>query len=134
MRSNTAQLTITVTLVLLACSASSAQRGTAEQGYYPPGYRGDTFTGVVTAVDDATREITLTYEGKKKTETFTGVLREGYSMKMKDGSTREIKVSDIPLGTRWKTYSMARTRGKGKERVKYYEIFRLVLMPQEQGR
>ena len=57
--------------------AAKAQHGTAADGYFPVGYEGDTWTGAVTTTDDTTRTVNLTYSSKKKTETFTGVLKEG---------------------------------------------------------
>lgn len=51
--------------ILICTTGARPQRGTAENGYYPPGYAGDTFTGVVTAADDASRSITLTYTDPK---------------------------------------------------------------------
>jgi hypothetical protein len=37
---------VAVAIVLATVSASAAQKGTAEPGYYPLGYAGDTWTGV----------------------------------------------------------------------------------------
>jgi hypothetical protein len=60
---------------------------------------GDTWTGVVESTNEATREITIV-NPDKKTETFVGVLKEGYQVKMKDGSSRELKISDLKPGLR----------------------------------
>lgn len=108
--------------VLVFCPALSGQHGSAGSGYYPLGYGRDTWTGEVTAVNDATREITLTYKGKK-TESFTGVLIEGYKVKVKDGSTHELRVSAIPIGERLKVYYIQRTRKADGRKVRYDEIF-----------
>lgn len=62
-------------LVALACVAacaapSFAQKGKAQADYYPMGYAGDTWTGVVTDFDNARRTLTLTHGKDKKAETF----------------------------------------------------------------
>lgn len=101
------------------------QHGTAEAGYYPMGFVGDTWTGVVTAVNDDTREITLTYTKSNRTQTFVGVLVEGYKVKLRDGSVRELKVSQIPIGSRIKVYYMPRQRKSEGKKVRYYGIFRI---------
>ncbi|HKQ51070.1 MAG TPA: hypothetical protein VJT74_01785 [Pyrinomonadaceae bacterium] len=72
--------------------------------YGQKGIFGDSWTGEVVATDEATREITIKSAGKNKTETFTGVLEEGYKVKMKDGSQHELKVSEIPPGTRIRVF------------------------------
>lgn len=65
---------------------------------------GDTFTGNVVATNDSSREITLMFSGKGKAESFTGVLKEGYQVKMKDGSFHELKVSELHPSTRIRVY------------------------------
>ena len=116
------QLIAFCVLVLFACGAR-AQHGSAPNGYYPPGYSGDTWTGIVTATSDATREITLTYTKGEKTETFTGVLQPGFKAKRADGSTFEVKPSDFPNGTRLMVFYMQKTRKDGDKKIKYNEIF-----------
>jgi len=106
-----------------------AQHGTAPNGYYPMGYNADTWTGEVSAVNETNREITLVYAAKKKTETFVGVLQEGYKAKRKDGTLAELKVSMIPPGTPMRVYYMAKDRKVGGRKEKFYEIFRIDLLP-----
>jgi hypothetical protein len=89
------------------------------------GYAGDTWTGEVSAVNDDNREITLFYKSSKATETFVGVLQQGYKVKLKDGSLGELKVSTIPTGTRLRVYYMARNRKVNGQKEKFYEIFRM---------
>ena len=56
---------------LLSCAGLAvAQKGTAEPDYYPMGYSGDTWTGEVTAFDNARRTLTLTYVREIKISTF----------------------------------------------------------------
>ncbi len=89
------------------------------------GYSGDTFTGVVTRVSDATREITLTYHGQKGDETFVGVLQEHYTVPTQGGKGRELRVLEIPIGARLIVYYSAKQKEVGGRKVKYYEIFRV---------
>jgi hypothetical protein len=108
-----------------------AQHGTAPNGYFPMGFAGDTWTGAVNAVDDAKREITLAYTGKKKTESFVGVVQEGYKSKLKDGSLAELKVSMIPIGRRLRVYYVAKDRKVNGRKEKFYEIFQIDFLPSE---
>ena len=100
--------------------------GTASNDYFPPGYAGDTWTGEVSAVDEAKREITLVYKGKKGDERFVGVVQQGYQVKSKDGKVAELKLTMIPLGTRFTVYYMAKNRKVEGRKEKFYEIFRMV--------
>jgi hypothetical protein len=120
-------------IVLLFCSLPSfAQKGTAEPDYYPLGFNGDTWTGEVVTTDDSKREITLTYKKKGKEQTFTGILDEGYKLKMKDGSMYELKVSELPPGTKIKVYYISKTKKDASGvKVKYNEIFRIRFLPKE---
>lgn len=112
-------------LILSVAAGLQAQHGTAPNGYFPMGYAGDTWTGEVSAVNNASREITLVYNNGKKTETFVGVLQQGYKVKLKDGSLAELKLSMIPAGTRLKVYYMAKDRKVSGRKEKFYEIFRM---------
>jgi hypothetical protein len=118
-------------LLFLAVGGLQAQHGSAPNGYFPMGYAGDTWTGEVSAVDDASREITLVYKSSKNTETFVGVLQQGYKVKLKDGSLAELKVSTIPIGTRLRAYYMAKNRKVNGQKEKFYEIFRTEFPPPE---
>jgi hypothetical protein len=94
-------------IMFMTCPrALFTQQGTAENGYYPPNYRGRTFTGTVALTNDATREVTLTFTDPKKgkTETLVCSLEEGYALKLKDGTLHELKPSDFRLGTVIKIY------------------------------
>jgi len=120
-----------IALCALLPLSGRAQHGTAENGYWPMGYEGDTWTDAVSATNDETREITLTYSKGGKIQTFVGVLVEGYKVKAKDGTAHELKVSEIPQGTRVKVYYMERNRKVEGKKVKSYEIFRLVSVPKD---
>jgi hypothetical protein len=128
------KLILTVAIVLLASCVLEAQHGSAPNDYYPPGYSGDTWTGVVTSVDDHSREITLTYTKGDKTETFTGILKQGYKVKSKDGSEVELKPSEIPTGVRLTVFYSTQTKKVDGNKVKVYEIFRLKQLPEEKKR
>ncbi len=52
---------LTMVFLITFCVSVFGQHGSAPDGYYPPGYSGDTWTGEVVSTDDTTREITLTY-------------------------------------------------------------------------
>jgi hypothetical protein len=84
--------------ILLMGGAVFAQKGIAPNGYYPAGYTGNTWTGVVSNVNEATGELTLTYTKGSKTETFVGVPEKEYVVAPKDGPERPLKLSDIHVG------------------------------------
>jgi hypothetical protein len=112
---------------LILSAPSLAQHGTAEPGYFPFGYNGDTWTGQVSAVDDSTREITLSYTDSKhhKTETFVAELPPGYKSHPKDQEPHDLKPSEIPIGTLVKIYYSVKTRKVGGVKTKYNEIVRI---------
>ncbi len=118
----------TFCLVLILLSRARAQHASAADGYYPFGYAGDTWSGEVTSTNDDTREITLTYNKGSKTETFTGVLQVGYKVKLKDGTSHELKASEVLKGTHLMIFYMPKTKKDGDKKVKYYEIFRIQVL------
>jgi hypothetical protein len=83
-------LLIVITVSMLAASAIGQKQTTV---------LGDTWTGVIESTDEATREIAIVSSNKKR-ETFVGVLKEGYQVKLKDGTLRELKVSELKRGMR----------------------------------
>lgn len=118
--------------LLLACQASApAQERTAENGYYPPTYQGATFTGTVTAIDQATGEITLSYvaPNPKKSQTFVGVLEKGYTIKYRDGSKRLLEPSNIPIGARLTVFYMETHKKLEGKKVKVNIIFEIQSAP-----
>ena len=114
-------------VVLMSSSASPAQKGTAETGYYPMNYTGDTWTGEVTSVNEDTRELTLTFKKKDKDETFVVVLPKGYSHKMADGTEREVKLTDL-MGMRLKVYYVAKSKKVDDQKVRFYEVFKIKIV------
>ena len=135
--------------ILLFCSsAGAAQKGTAESGFYPFGYNGDTWTGVVTAANDDKREITLTYTKGDKTQTFVAVVPDGYVGWMKDESGDRVitvwpkgkndkppKVEPLHLNLadltdrRLMVYYMAQESKVGDQKVKINQVIRIKILP-----
>jgi hypothetical protein len=115
-----------ITIFLMTfCFGVFGQHGTAPNGYYPVGYAGDTWTGEVVSTGGVTREIILTYLNGKKSETFTGFLKDNFQVNMKDGSLKELKPSGIPKGARITVFYQAKTRKVNGSKVKYSEIFQI---------
>jgi len=110
-------------LLTVLTTTAVAQHGTAGSGMWPMGYSGDTWSGIVTAVNPDTREITLTYHGKKGDETFTGVLVPHYARSAKDGSGMEVQMKQIPTGVYMTAYYMQKTKKVDGKKIKYSEIF-----------
>jgi hypothetical protein len=67
----------------------------------------------------------LQYQGNNKTETFAGVLKEGYQVKMQDGSSHELKVSEIPKGTRIRVYYKSTSQAVNGQKQKVNLISRI---------
>ena len=109
-------------LVVFA-SAAFGQHGTAENGYYPSEYQGDTWTGVVVSASEQTGEITLSYTKGGKSQTFVGVPEAGYLVHEHSGATRPLKMSDIPVGKIIKVCYMEETKKVGGSKVKANTIF-----------
>ena len=109
--------------LLVSSAVGLGQEGTAGSGYWPAGYTGNTWTGVVTAVDEDKRELTLTYTGKKKAETFTGTLRELFLADAKPQPRPVSKMSEL-MGMRITVYYLRKSK-KDASGVKHttFEIF-----------
>jgi hypothetical protein len=90
-------VTFVAALVILTTPVQ-AQHGEAEPGYYPKAYVGDTWQGNVTAVDDQGKTITLTFTKGSKSQTFTVSFAPGLAVSYSDGTSKDLKPSDIPIG------------------------------------
>ena len=121
------KLLLVLGTLIISASMSLGQKGTAEPDYYPMNYTGDTWTGVVTAVNEDTRELTLTYKKKDKEESFVGVLPKGYTHKMADGTEREIKLADL-MGTQLRVYYMSKTKKVKDQKIKYNDVFKIKIL------
>jgi hypothetical protein len=104
-------------------SSAFGQHGTAENGYYPSAYQGDTWTGVVVAANELTGEITLSYTKGGKSQTFVGFPEAGYLVHEHNGATRPLKMSDIPVGKIIKVWYIEETKKVGGSKVKVSTIF-----------
>lgn len=89
------------------------------------------WTGVVESVDEATREITIV-NPDKKTETFTGVLKEGYQVKLKDGTSRELKMSELKPGLRLRVLYKSKTQDAAGQRMKVNLINQLQFLGRDE--
>jgi len=69
---------------------------------------GDAWRGVVESTNEATREITIV-NPDKKTEKFVGVLKDGYQVTLKDGTSRELKVSELKPGLNVRVFYKSKT-------------------------
>jgi len=91
-------------MLILVASGVLAQKGTAPSGNYPPGYPGDMWTGVITAIDEKTRQITITHVRDGQTESFTGVVAPSYVARRRGLEAREMDLSKIVTGSRGQAY------------------------------
>jgi hypothetical protein len=94
-------------------------------GGYPPDYESDSWAGEIATTDDAARTITLTFTKDDETETFIGTLRKNFKVKMSDGTTQELKPSQLTRG-RWITvyYTEKTITINGKKAISN-EIFKI---------
>ena len=128
MKSDMKRILLATLILITIFGVARAQHGTAPNGYYPMGYHGDIWTGEVTAVNAANREITLTYVKGEKRESFRRRIAGGLQGQ-KDGSDHELKVSEIPIGARVTVYYLAKSRKVEGKKTNFYEIFRLTTAP-----
>jgi hypothetical protein len=125
------KLALTLTFVFAAACAAAAQKGTAEPDYYPMGFNGDTWTGVVTEVSEDTREFTLTYKKGEKEQSFVGILAKPYIVKMKDGRDHDVKMEELK-GLRIRAYYIAKSQKDGSgAKVKVNQVFKIKFVPKD---
>lgn len=143
------RVSLALALVLACGVAASAQKGTAESGYYGMNYSGDTWTGEVTAVDNEKREITLTYTKGTKKENFIAVIPSGGYGWMKDLDGDRVldllpadkKAKPVPpeeqpdlnefMGRLIKVYYVHSERKTGDQKVKFNEVVRIKFLKNE---
>ena len=118
-------------LFLLSAAGLAAQYGSAENGYYPSSFHGTVFTGTVTSANDETREVILSYTNPKngKSQTFVGVLEEGYTVENKDGSHHVLKPSEIRSGAPIKVYFTVMTKKVAGKKTTVNTIFQIRWTP-----
>jgi hypothetical protein len=90
------KLSVALALLILCAAVPMAQTGISETHKFPLEYRAETRTGEVAAVNEDTKEITLTCTEGDETRTFVGVLGKRYKVKIKGGSKQEVKAADLP--------------------------------------
>jgi hypothetical protein len=97
-------------------------------------FMGDACTGVVVSTNEATREITINYPDlkTKQPQTFVGVLIDGYKQKLRDGSSRELKVSELTPDMRVRVFFKEKTENVGGQKVKVATIHRIVFLGRDQ--
>jgi hypothetical protein len=113
------KVAIALTLALWSWVALG-QYGTAPNGYYPPGYSGDIFSGKVTAVDEVTQVITISFDNGRKTETFMGHLQKPCAVPSADGKT--MTAVDLPIGTDVTAFFEPKTQKDSGKKVKENSI------------
>lgn len=88
---------------------------------------GKAFQGVVVISNEATREITINYtdQTRNKSETFVGVLKPGYQIKLGDGTRRELQMSEIKPGARIMVFYKENTEEIAGKKVKVAAIQRV---------
>jgi hypothetical protein len=128
------KLLVALALLILCAGVPMAQTGKSETHYFPLEYRGDTCTGEVTAVNEDTREITLTCMEDDETRTFVGVLGKRYKVKIKGGSKQEVKVADLP-GKRVKVAYLPQSEmNVNGVKVEAHEVLLILILPNEHVR
>lgn len=80
--------------------------------------------GEVTGANETTREITIKYSGKAGPEVFSGLLIDGYKLKQKDGSQRELKFDEITPGLRVRVFYKDDKEYISGQKKKIYRLVR----------
>ncbi len=112
-----------VCVLLLGASCAYAQKAKTIMG--------DAWNGVVESADESTREIKLV-NPDKKTETFVGILEDGYQVKLKDGTSRELKVSELKPGLRVRLFYKSKTQDVAGRRTKVNSINRVQFLGRDE--
>ncbi len=130
-------------LVLVFCLVGAAwpqgaKSGTAGRGAegFNPGAMVYEFKGAVTAVNDETREITLTEVKKNpaKAKTFVGVLSTTLKAQTPDGKEFSLKPSDFAVGTIITVFYQSHDRkGEDGKKVKLNMISDFKMEPPPKG-
>jgi hypothetical protein len=109
-----------LSLTFFSPRLASAQYGSSPSGYYPPGYSGSTFTGVVTETSDD--QIVMTQDHKGKIEQFTGHLEMGCAVPRRDGSSHKMTASEFPRSIQLTVFFMTATKSVEGKKVKYNQL------------
>ncbi len=115
-------------LLLMATAVFGQARRMGDRAVYDQPTMAETWKGVVSAVNDETREITLTQTKKDKVKTFTGVLKKGLMARRPDGQDFELKPSDVPIGaTVTVTYRSRNRKDEQGKKASYNEISNIAI-------
>jgi hypothetical protein len=109
--------TFLILLVLTFVPVASAQKASTVFG--------ETVKGVVVTANEATREITLAYPDKDKTQTFVAVLESGYQQKLRYVTFRELAISELNSGLRLRVFFKQKTEMVSGQKVKVAIINRI---------
>jgi hypothetical protein len=93
---------------------------------------GNLVVGEVTAADEATREITIKYPGKEGPEVFSGILIDGYKLKLPDGSRRELQINEITPGIRARAFYKSEHANVNGQKKKINRIVRFELLSKDE--
>jgi hypothetical protein len=128
------KLLATLALLILCAGVPMAQEEKSESHYFPLEYRGDTCTGEVIAVNEDTREITLTCTKGEESQTFVGVLGKRYKVKIKGGSKLELKMADLLGMSVQVAYLPKREMDVNGMKVEAHEVLLILILPNEHVR
>jgi hypothetical protein len=110
-----------------------AQHGTIQPDEsYPYTYAGDTWSGVVTSINEGTQELTLTYKKGDEEQAFVCVLPGGLKVTAKDGSVHEIKLGDLKGRNVIVYYDISHKKVNGKK-VRINQVIRIKPLPPAKG-
>lgn len=84
------------------------------------------------SADETTREITLNNLRGDKKQTFVGVLEPGYMQKLKDGTYRELHMSEFKPGLRIRVFYKEKPQEVSGKKVKVKMIHRIEFLGRDQ--
>src|ERR1700752_4799446 len=93
---------------------------------------GDMVIGEVTARNEATREITITYPGKEGAEVFSGFLIDGYMLRVDKVVRRELMMNEITPGIRVRVFYKSDNENVGGQKKKIYRIVRFEFLGKDE--
>ena len=110
------RIAVVILFTLICSHLTVAQHSEADPGLYNFNYHGDTWTGVVSSLDEASGAVTLTYDHKGKVQTFNAVIKPQVHIVDKNGA-------DVP----------AQTHVKVGDHVTWYYIAQGLKYPVTEG-
>ena len=117
------KLPLLIALIVVFTSAPVC----AQKVFFPQAW-----DGVVVSADETTREITLNNLRGDKKQTFTGVLEPGYKQKLKDGTFRELSMSEFKPGLRIRVFYKEKTEQVAGKKVKVARIHKIEFLGRDQ--